>query len=91
MVVDMRGGDVMPGDTKTKVTSVGEFVLIDEQGNFTIRNELDDHDRYQRYTLADEIKPATNTGGYGGGYPGSGGGYPGSEGGGGYPGMGGGE
>jgi len=43
--------------------------------------------------LADEIKPVTNTGGYGGGgYPGSEGGYPGSEGGGGYPGgMGGGE
>jgi hypothetical protein len=90
MVADLLGGEDLPGDRENKVTSIGEVLLIDDQGNFTFHDELDDYERYRRFTLADEVKQAT--GGFGGGYPGGEGGYPGGEGsypgGGGYPGAG---
>ncbi len=76
-VVDLRGGEDLPGDREHKVTSIGEFVIIDAQGNFTVHNELEDYDRYRRFTLADEVKAASSVGG---GY-GEGSGLPGGEGG----------
>ncbi len=71
LVVDMRGGEDLPGDRKTKVTSVGEYMLLDDQGNLVLHNELDDYDRFRRFTLEDEVKVA----GGGGGMYGPGGGY----------------
>ncbi len=80
LVVDMRGGDDLPGDRKNKVTSIGEYMLMDDQGNLVVHNELDDYENFRRFTLEDEVK----VGGMGGGSFGPGGGS-----GGGYPGMGG--
>lgn len=72
LVVDMFGGSDLPGDRDNKVTSVGEFLVIDQSGNFAVRNELEDEDEFRRFTLADEIERSRG-GGYGQGYPGEGG------------------
>lgn len=76
-VIDMFGGHDLPGNSKHRVSAIGEFLLIDKEGNFKVRNELADHDEFQRFTLADEVEGAGSMGGYGGGYPG---GEPGSYG-----------
>ncbi len=83
-LLDMFGGEELPGDSENRVNSLGELLFIDQQGNFALHDELSDYDRYQRFTLADEITAATSSYGYSGeggsdeeygGY----GGYPGSE------------
>ncbi len=74
LVVDMRGGEDLPGDRKNKVTSIGEYMMMDDQGNLIVRNELDDHDNFRRFTLEDDIN-MRGSGGFGG--YGSGMGYPG--------------
>ncbi len=99
LVVDMSGGEDLPGDRKSRVTSPGEFVVLDDQGNLIVKNELDDYEQHRRFTLADENKPLQSSmGGYGGsGGPGMGGsggpgmGGPGAPGMPGMPGMGGSE
>ena len=70
LVVDMFGGLDLPGDRDAKVASVGEFLFIDKEGNFAVRNELEDDDEFRRFTLADEMSRNRSMGGYGGGYPG---------------------
>lgn len=63
MVVDMRGGEDLPGKASDRVTSIGEFMLFDDQGNFLVRNELDDYEDFRRYTLQDELKMGSTMGG----------------------------
>jgi hypothetical protein len=65
MVLDMRGGDDLPGDPKERVTSAGEFAVIDGDGDFRIINELDDDKDYARYTFEDEIVSGAARGGFG--------------------------
>ena len=76
LVVDMRGGEDLPGDRKSLVVSAGEYALIDDLGNFIVRNELDDYEDYRRFTFEDENTSASRSmPGYGG--FGSGGSMPG--------------
>jgi hypothetical protein len=91
LVADMRGGEDLPGDRESEVTAPGEFALVDDSGNLVVHNELDDYDRYRRFTFADEIKPISSGYGSGGedGMPGSSGpGMPGMPGMPGIPGLG---
>ena len=36
MVLDIRGGEDLPGDRKELVTSAGEYALVDDAGNFRV-------------------------------------------------------
>ena len=63
MVVDMRGGEDLPGDRENRVTSFGEFAILDDRGNFVVHNELDDYEKFKRFTFEDEIKLNTAYGG----------------------------
>jgi hypothetical protein len=67
LVVDIRGGEDLPGDRKHAVTAAGEYILLDDRGNFVVRNELDDYEDFRRFTLEGE----QSTGGTG--FPGMGG------------------
>jgi hypothetical protein len=72
LVVDMGGGEDLPGDRKHLVKSAGEYLLVDDRGNFVVRNELDDYEKYRRYTFADELTSASRAmPGYGDGFEGS--------------------
>jgi hypothetical protein len=82
LVADMMGGEDLPGDRESRVSSAGEFAIFDDNGNLVVHNELDDYERYRRFTFADEVKPMTSDYGSEGDY-GSGSGMPGSG-----PGMG---
>ncbi len=81
-VLDMRGGEDLPGDRKELVTSVGEFLVMDDAGGFRVINELDDFKDFARYTFEDEIASSSPRGGFGSGgmMPGSGGMTPGAGG-----------
>ena len=57
LVVDIRGGEDLPGDRKHAVTAAGEYFLLDDRGNFVVRNELDDYEDYRRFTLEDAQSP----------------------------------
>jgi hypothetical protein len=70
LVLDLRGGEDLPGDREKRVESAGEYALLDDEGNFVVRNELDDYQRYRRFTFADEPRTRTGAGGSGFGMPG---------------------
>jgi hypothetical protein len=46
MVVDIRGGDSLPGTTKIKSTEPGEVLLLDEQGRLVVRTDVVDQERF---------------------------------------------
>jgi len=79
LVLDMRGGEDLPGDPKARVTSPGEYAVVDDLGNFRVFSELDDYKDYARYTFADELVSASagSGPGMGGMMPGTG--YPGGD------------
>ncbi len=64
LIVDLRGGEDLPGDRKSPLTSAGEVALIDDRGNFVVRNELDDYLDYARFSLADEVSTTSSASGY---------------------------
>ena len=65
-VLDLQGGEDLPGDRQKKVVSEGEYLLLDEEGNLVVRNELDDTKPFRFYTFADEpVHATTSTSGYG--------------------------
>jgi hypothetical protein len=57
-VIDMRGGDRIPGVPGARkgsnLKSVGQILLLDSGGNLIVRNELDDLPTYERTTVAPE-------------------------------------
>lgn len=62
IVGDIRGGDELPGSTRTRrVLSPGEFAFIDAEGSLIVRNELDDLDLFDRY----DFTPRESTSGAG--------------------------
>jgi hypothetical protein len=52
VVLDMRGGKVVA--QKTKLTSPGEVLLLDRNGDLIVRTELDDRAMYEKRTPPDE-------------------------------------
>jgi hypothetical protein len=77
MVLDIRGGEDLPGDRKELVTAPGEFALVDDTGNFRVLNELDDYKEFRRYSFADELVSSSPGSGMGSGGMMPGTGYPG--------------
>ena len=73
LVVDLRGGEELPGKAKEKMTAPGEFAMIDGSGKLVVRNELDDMEAFRRFTLAEEKEQdsGSSTGSPFGGAPGS--------------------
>jgi hypothetical protein len=66
-VLDFRGGEELPGSTEeAPLRAPGEYVLVDANGDFFVRNELDDWEAFERYKMPEIEAPAT------GGYPGAG-------------------
>ncbi|MCA9162788.1 MAG: hypothetical protein KDA62_07405 [Planctomycetales bacterium] len=76
VVVDLRGGEVLPNEEKKDkpLTAPGEFAVIDADGNFIVRNELDTIEGFRMRTFADETEAAMAAAqpsmGYPGGAPG---------------------
>lgn len=66
LVVDLRGGETLPGPGEEKLIAPGEFAVIDASGKLLVYNELDRIEDYRRHTLADE-KEGGATGGAAGG------------------------
>ena len=51
IVVDIAGGELLPSRTRDKtLTAPGEVLVLDADGNLTLRNELDDLDQYKQNT-----------------------------------------
>ena len=78
LVVDIRGGERLPGSSKDPLLSPAEFAVIDSNGEFVVQSELDDLDDFRKYTYYEEDTPATDgsgagMGGMGGGMGGGGG------------------
>jgi hypothetical protein len=51
LVVDILGGQPLPGLRGENLTTPGELLVLDEYGNLHARNELDDADTYQQNTF----------------------------------------
>ena len=79
MVLDIRGGEPLPGHFDDDPFSApGEFALLDANGNLVVQNELDDFDRFLRFSYEpdekdDPVGADGEGGGMGGGMPGMGG------------------
>ncbi|PHS02892.1 MAG: hypothetical protein COA78_19970 [Blastopirellula sp.] len=76
MVLDIRGGEKLPGryvdDKKNKLTMPSEVLLIDSAGNISIHDELDDSTNFNLFNFAKpEVKkkkaPKKSKDPYGGG------------------------
>lgn len=67
-VIDLRGGEPLPGGDQ--LTSLGEYIVVDDEGNVVVRSELNDYDSFQLYTPPEAT--AAPAMGYGGDdmYPG---------------------
>jgi hypothetical protein len=51
VVVDIAGGEPLPSQVRGEtLTAAGEILVLDANGNLTLRNELDDLDRYKQHT-----------------------------------------
>jgi hypothetical protein len=74
-VVDMRGGEDLPGSDKEPLGALGEYLVLTASGELEVRDELQDYDAFQLHMPPES--PATPTTGY----PGMEGGPPGAEGG----------
>ena len=48
IVADIRGGVDLPGG-KSSLMEPAEILFVDEHGNLSVRNEIDDHPLYSRY------------------------------------------
>ncbi len=58
-VVDIRGGDVLPGgDRKNPLTAPGEILILDRSGNLQAHNEIDEVSDYRKSLLIAETPPA---------------------------------
>jgi len=69
LVLDMRGGQMLPGSDKENVISApGEFLVIDADGRLHAQNELDDMDEFRlKLLMPDEEELEPDDGGiYGG-------------------------
>ena len=91
MVLDIRGGDNLPGryrdDKKSLLTIPGEVLLIDAAGNISIHDELEDSKNFNLFNFAKpevkRVRPKKRSrdpygecgGGYGCGDCGGGSGY----------------
>ena len=60
LVLDIYGGNDLPGRKKeTPITKPGEILLLDANGNMTVRSEMDDFAQYQETLVREEPKPET--------------------------------
>jgi|GEM_PF-1478595 len=73
LVVDIRGGERLPGNTRDPLLSPAEFAVIDANGEFIVQSELDDMDEFRKFTYYEEDTPATDGSGGMGGMGGGGG------------------
>ena len=73
LVVDIRGGERLPGSSKDPLSSPAEFAVIDANGEFVVQSELDDMDEFRKFTYFEEDTPATDGSGGMGGMGGMGG------------------
>ncbi|MFM9069664.1 MAG: hypothetical protein ACKOUR_20370, partial [Planctomycetota bacterium] len=87
IVVDLRPGEPVrdgakkPGEKREPPASAGEILIIDGDGKFVVRNELDDLEDFRRLSFTDELTGAADAGAGGmmpgmPGMPGMGGGDP---------------
>jgi len=77
----IRDGDRKPTEKKEPPASAGEILILDGDGRFVVRNELDDVEDFRRLLLVGEEKAAGSAAGGMGGMPGMpGGGMPGADG-----------
>ncbi len=59
LVLDIYGGNILPGRRKeVPITEPGEILLLDANGNMTVRSEMDDFDQYQDALVREEPAPA---------------------------------
>jgi hypothetical protein len=54
VVLDIRGGKGISGKNGSKLTSPGEVLLLDRNGDLVVRNELDDRSMYEKRTPPEE-------------------------------------
>lgn len=77
----IRDGEKKATEKKEPPASAGEILILDGDGRFVVRNELDDVEDYRRLLFVGEEKPAGAAAGGMGGIPGMpGGGLPGADG-----------
>lgn len=58
LVLDIYGGNDLPGRKKdVPITEPGEILLLDANGNMTVRSEMDDFAQYQETLVREEPKP----------------------------------
>ena len=58
MIVDILGGDKLTSsrkNDKTELTSPGEFLVMDEAGNLSVRHEFEDEEAYKANTFAPPV------------------------------------
>jgi len=65
--IDFRGGEKLAGPRGSTLTSAGQILLLDNDGNLIVRDELDDRAEYDKLTTAEE--DALEEGGRGMGDP----------------------
>lgn len=91
VVIDIMGGEKLPGDRKHEFRAIGEMLLFDTNGNFIIVNEFEDAKAYRHAMFMEDEEPPSgrkrrrqsdDEENDAGGYPGAGGsgGYPGAGG-----------
>jgi len=69
LVLDMRGGERLPGGDRSNPLLVpGEMLMVDTMGNLRVQKEIDDTETYRKHMLIDDAPPADD--GAGGLYPG---------------------
>ncbi|MBU4400908.1 MAG: hypothetical protein KKE86_16455, partial [Planctomycetes bacterium] len=54
IAIDFRGGENLSGRRGSGLTSVGEILLLDAEGNLVVHNELDDGPERDKITAASE-------------------------------------
>lgn len=77
-VVDIRGGEDLPGSDKDPLGAMGEYLVLTASGELEVRDELQDYDAFHLH-MPPEAPPAATTGypgGMEGGPPGTDGGRP---------------
>jgi hypothetical protein len=59
LVLDIHGGRTLPGKRRSPaITTFGEVLLLDAEGNMMVRSELDDQSLYSKSLIEDKAEPA---------------------------------
>ncbi len=58
VAIDFRGGERLSGRRGDELTSIGEILLLDAEGNLVVRNELEDRSEREKLAAAESASPA---------------------------------